>query len=153
MNSKAACRYPIATHWMPPLGGPGNPHLRCACITGRSSDSRTFRPWAEFLLTVASQSFVISADYGVRFRSPLRGSSGFEPDSLLSACYARQQRKVAYDGFFDDVNTIYCGYCGNRDRSWNWILLVQFRRAGQRSNQFANAVRDAKRLCDSGRID
>ena len=79
--------YSIATHRMPPLGGPGNTQLVFACIAGRSSGLRTLQPSAEFLLTVASRSqfLAISANHGVRFRLPLRGSLGFKPSSLLSA--------------------------------------------------------------------
>jgi hypothetical protein len=50
---------------------------------GRSSDSRALRLSPAVLLAVASRTRVQCFVDGGRSRSPLRGSSGFAPDSLL----------------------------------------------------------------------
>src|SRR6185503_12523331 len=53
------------------------------CRVGRSSDSRT-RVWRPAYLPSLPGRCEPVRSQGVRFRLPLRGSSGFAPDSLLS---------------------------------------------------------------------
>ncbi|AKT37798.1 uncharacterized protein CMC5_019400 [Chondromyces crocatus] len=71
----------------PSLEAPGRTARECLSRTdaGRSSDSRAFRHDAGFLLPAASQlPRGASAPDGFRSHSPLPGSPGFTPGSLLS---------------------------------------------------------------------
>lgn len=87
-----------------PPRGSGHPRRAASGSVDRVSSNATAGPWARragrssdfadtdrsiHLLALASQALRPSACEDVRFRLPLRGSSGFAPDSLLSPTDSR----------------------------------------------------------------
>ena len=89
LGSRPATRFPAEAATCT-----GEPTIRCLRLSGR--EQRATDPVcrqvfgladadpAIHLVAVASRKLASSAWYGVRFHLPLRGSSGFAPDSLLT---------------------------------------------------------------------
>jgi hypothetical protein len=98
------------------------------CAIGRFSDLRTRQAYACGLLTAASrakaQCFSFCKGDGVRFRLPLRDSSGFAPDSLSAACWKSSssagqpaalpmKRTNGYDGESHFIGRLAIGQAAN----------------------------------------